>query len=280
MKEQERWTREVQAKKKIESLASKFEAQIDSWLDKNHLSPSLFKSRVTEEVINRALERNEDDVNVDNMLSEISNKKLRRDIKNYIKIISAKMFKLAIMKVVLEAKYTKSEAEDQISKFNDAFSLFDKDDNGCIATKDLGTVMRSLGQNPTKEELDRITNDGNGTVDFQEFFNLMAWKMKEIHVKEEVKKMFVNLDEDMDGYISRSELCFAMTNLGPKLTDELNEVFIDEVLRQADTTRSNVISPQEFICFASSPWQREDKVRGMPPWCYLQNCLGRKCRWI
>ena len=60
--------------------------------------------------------------------------------------------------------------------------MFDKDGDGTITTKELGTVMRSLGQNPTEAELQDMINevdaDGNGTIDFPEFLTLMARKMK------------------------------------------------------------------------------------------------------
>ena len=48
--------------------------------------------------------------------------------------------------------------EEQIAEFKEAFSLFDKDGDGTITTKELGTVMRSLGQNPTEAELQDIVN--------------------------------------------------------------------------------------------------------------------------
>ena len=45
------------------------------------------------------------------------------------------------------------------SEFKEAFSLFDKDGDGTISSKELGTVMRSLGQNPTEAELQDMINE-------------------------------------------------------------------------------------------------------------------------
>lgn len=45
------------------------------------------------------------------------------------------------------------------AEFKEAFALFDKDSDGTITTKELGTVMRSLGQDPTDAELQDMINE-------------------------------------------------------------------------------------------------------------------------
>ena len=69
--------------------------------------------------------------------------------------------------------------EDQIAEFKEAFSLFDKDGDGTITTKELGTVMRSLGQNPTEAELQDMINevDADGKQVF--LFFLFYYCMRE-----------------------------------------------------------------------------------------------------
>lgn len=59
--------------------------------------------------------------------------------------------------------------EEQIAEFKEAFSLFDKDGDGTITTKELGTVMRSLGQNPTEAELQDMINEVDADGKFFHF---------------------------------------------------------------------------------------------------------------
>ena len=54
-----------------------------------------------------------------------------------------------------------------ILEFKEAFSLFDKDGDGTITTKELGTVMRSLGQNPTEAELQDMINEVDADGKYQ-----------------------------------------------------------------------------------------------------------------
>ncbi len=72
---------------------------------------------------------------------------------------------------------------EKIAEFRAAFELFDKDRDGQITTKELGTIMRNLGQNPNETELTvmikEVDVDGSGTIDFKEFLGLMVKSMKD-----------------------------------------------------------------------------------------------------
>ena len=123
-------------------------------------------------------------------------------------------------------------SEDQIAEFREAFKLFDKDGDGTISTKELGTVMRSLGQNPTDAELndliEEVDVDGNGEVDFSEFLNLMAKRMRESETEEELMNAFKTLDLDGNNLISQTDLKLALKKMGTELTEEeIAELFLE-----------------------------------------------------
>ncbi|KAF9649947.1 putative calmodulin [Thelephora ganbajun] len=134
-----------------------------------------------------------------------------------------------------------------ISEFKEVFSLFDKDGDGTINTEELGTVMRSLGLDPTEAEIRKMINeidsDGDGTIDFREFLTMMAMKMNDADSGEEIKEAFKVFDRDGSGYISAAELKQVLASLGERLTDDEIDMMIGEV----DVDRDGQIDYEEFV---------------------------------
>lgn len=71
---------------------------------------------------------------------------------------------------------------------------------------------------------------GNGIIDFSEFLQMMARKMQEVDVENDIREAFKVFDKENKGYITASELRHIMTNLGEKLSDDE----ADEMLMEAD----------------------------------------------
>ncbi|KAE8768285.1 calmodulin-beta-like [Hordeum vulgare] len=137
-------------------------------------------------------------------------------------------------------------SKEQIDEFRAAFSLFDKDGDGTITAKELGTVMRSLGQRPSEEELREmiaeVDADGNGVVDFSEFLVLLDRKMRGADAEDELREAFRVFDQDQNGFISLDEFRHVMDNLGERLSDEE----LKEMLREADLDGDGQINYSEF----------------------------------
>lgn len=136
--------------------------------------------------------------------------------------------------------------EDQISEFRQAFWVIDKDCDGVIRIEELASVIQSLHENPTREEMQEMMNevdpDGDGTIDFEDFLNIMAKKLKD-NVTEELKEAFKVFDRDQDGFISANELRNVMMNLGERLTEEEAQ----QMIREADLDGDGLVSYEEFV---------------------------------
>jgi calmodulin len=138
--------------------------------------------------------------------------------------------------------------EEQIAEFKEAFQIFDKDGDGSITTKELGTVMRSLGQNPSDDEIkamiEEVDVDKSETIDFKEFLGLMAKKMKKSDSEEELIEAFRIFDRDGNGKISAHELRYVMLSSGE---EELTEQDIQTIIHEADTDGDGYIDYKEFV---------------------------------
>ena len=85
----------------------------------------------------------------------------------------------------------------QTAEFREAFEEFDKDGSGAISSKELLGVMRAMGQNPTEDELNNMVMevdlDGNGTIEFPEFLEMMKQKAKAVDQEGELRQIHLQI---------------------------------------------------------------------------------------
>jgi len=129
---------------------------------------------------------------------------------------------------------------DQLEDLRQVFDLFDTNGNGTISAKELGTIMRTIGQDPTEAELQDLINDrdsdGSGTLDFLEFVNLMGAPLKGDSVAEDIDTTF-RAWCDKKGNIGIDDLRKATEKLG----DHFDQAELEEMIREADSQfRSNL----------------------------------------
>lgn len=122
---------------------------------------------------------------------------------------------------------------EEINEYKAAFTLFDLDQNGTLDEEELGSLMRSLGQNFSNAELKEITKDMNSkkiNLEFHEFLEIMAKYRKENDDKSKLIKAFRYFDRDNTGYIQFQEFKHVLTSIAEKLNhDEIEK--LEEIAR-------------------------------------------------
>ncbi|XP_020912619.1 calmodulin, flagellar, partial [Exaiptasia diaphana] len=110
--------------------------------------------------------------------------------------------------------------ETEIAAYKEAFSVFDKNDDGTVTVSELDTVMRTVGVNPSEEQLQEMINDadldGNGCVDFTEFLHMMSKTKSDMedNTEKEIYEAFCVFDKDDSGFITDEELRMVLESLG------------------------------------------------------------------
>merc|ERR1711885_103874 len=111
--------------------------------------------------------------------------------------------------------------DEQLDEIREAFSLFDSDASGMIDVRELKAAMRALGFEVKNEELKKmvtdIDNDGNGTIEFTEFLQMMTGKMGEKDTREDIEKVFKLFDDDNTNKISFRNLARVAEELGENI---------------------------------------------------------------
>jgi hypothetical protein len=92
--------------------------------------------------------------------------------------------------------------DEQIGEIIDAFNAVDDDNDGVINANQLGRVLKLLGENPTVADLQDMVNDvdsdGSGSIEFPELLMMMAKKISDLGLEDEIREAFRVFDRVSD----------------------------------------------------------------------------------
>ena len=107
-------------------------------------------------------------------------------------------------------------SQDEVQACRIAFEAFDVDNSGSIDASELRQVLKSMGQEPTDEELFQMIaecdRDCSGDIDFAEFIDMVerqAQKAELWNDEADALDAFRAFDQGRTGELTCSELCVA-----------------------------------------------------------------------
>ncbi|ORY46926.1 EF-hand [Rhizoclosmatium globosum] len=115
-----------------------------------------------------------------------------------------------------------------VRKIKSAFTVFDQTSNGTCDVREIGTVIRSLGVNPSEEQLREKIFSSNAAIRNDE---------------EEIYRAFLALDAEKKGFLLPDDLKrFMMTEGEPFSQEEM-----DEMLAACTDTSDNRVYYEDFV---------------------------------
>ena len=137
--------------------------------------------------------------------------------------------------------------EDEVLEIKEAFDLFDTDHSGTIDTDELKQALGNLGIDAKNQTLQNMMNDidrnQSGTIDFDEFIEMMTAKMSDKDTREDLEKVFeLFLGDDNSDKIDIRHLKRVCKELNENMSDdELNEMIV-----RADSDRDGKVTFEDF----------------------------------
>ncbi|KAL9244192.1 hypothetical protein vseg_017994 [Gypsophila vaccaria] len=139
-----------------------------------------------------------------------------------------------------------SNDPENIEELEQVFNKFDVNGDGKISSTELGSILSSLGQEVSEEELDvmmkEVDTDGDGFIDLNEFIALNTIDVDSNEVLSNLKEAFSIYDADGNGSICAQELQMVMKSLGDDYS--LNEC--KKMISGVDNDGDGTIDFEEF----------------------------------
>ena len=159
------------------------------------------------------------------------------------------------------------EEQKEMDKMIKRFNELDTDGNGVLSEEELikgftesfCCLTREDAEIEVKKVFENIDINMNGNIDMTEF--LMATvKKEELASLDRVKKAFMLFDTDNNGYISDSEFYEIFQGLKPSdENDQSSNQAWEEMLKNFDKNNDGKINLDEFITFIQSFKDRRGK---------------------
>lgn len=158
-----------------------------------------------------------------------------------------KKSKKAIQEIIPENGPDCQPGGEMEQELTDAWNLFTRGQE-VIPSKQIGYVLRILGQNPTEDDIVAMVMkadcEWDGTMNRTDFLNVGSEILRNsCDQMDDVRAAFRVFDYDNDGSISKEELREAMVNFGQRCTEEE----FSTMFAEADTNRNGRIDFDEFV---------------------------------
>ncbi|CAD5119697.1 DgyrCDS8289 [Dimorphilus gyrociliatus] len=150
--------------------------------------------------------------------------------------------KALIAESILHGKHD-GLSEEQIKEYQEAFAVFDKDQDGIITKEELGHVLFAIGQRPTMKQIEHVlqrVSGGAPGVTFDQFVALMNQGSDDYDG--ELRQVFSVFDLNSDGVLSTDEVYHVMAQLSDKIKYEE----VKEMVQEADSNGDGYVDFSEF----------------------------------
>ena len=151
---------------------------------------------------------------------------------------------------------SEEDMHDKLGNLHRAFKLISAGKE-TIEVSDWYKFLHRMGHQATEEEVQQMLQgadeDGNGTLDFHEFSQLMLHRMKPMNSEEEFRKAFSMMDRDGSGTISKDELLLMLWGMGQRM----DETQLANAIAQADKDGDGQLDIDEFLTFVKLETEHE-----------------------
>ena len=143
---------------------------------------------------------------------------------------------------------SKRSDEEYYCEIKEAYQVLDKDNDGIIKVREMGTIMKAFGICPIEADFQEIIRsyelEDQGYVDFEIFLDIMQKRRKDMDKDEELAETIKSLDRDSNGLISVTELRHMMMLMA---TEKLSEDEVNDLIQVIDDRKENYVNVEEFV---------------------------------